>query len=460
MKLENNLGKDDIKQLVFRLAIPSMLAQFVSVMYSIVDRMYIGNIPEVGEIALAGVGICGPIVTLISSFASLVGIGGAPYMSIRLGEKNEDYAKQILANCFLMLSGLSVVLTIVFLLLKSHLLQWFGASAVTFPYANSYMTIYVAGTAFAILSLGMNQFIICQGYSLTGMKSVVLGAVVNIVLDPIFIFVFNMGVQGAALATVISQLASCIYVLRFLFSDKIPVKITFKGYSWPICQRVLQLGFSPFFIIAFDNILIITMNTVLQKYGGPGEGDMLVTCATVIQSFMLMVTMPLGGISGGTQPVVAFNFGAKDRKRVLKGQRETVKLALLFTTVMFILANTASVYFVRIFTKNPEYIKLCVWGIRIYTLGIIPLGAQYTIVDGFIAMGEAKLAMFLSFFRKFLYFGCVFVLPMVWGARSTFYTEPIVDFAGPALSILLYIFCIKRILDNRMNAKVAVVKKK
>lgn len=454
MKLENNLGKDDIKTLVLRLAIPSMMAQFVSVLYSIVDRMYIGNIPEVGELALAGVGICGPIVTLISSFASLIGIGGAPYMSIRLGEKKEDLAKQILANCFLMLSGLSVVLTIVFLLLKSRLLLWFGASSVTFPYANAYMTIYVAGTAFAILSLGMNQFIICQGFALTGMKSVVLGAVINIILDPIFIFVFHMGVQGAALATVISQMASCAYVLRFLFGDKPPVRITFGDYSWPVCRRVLQLGFSPFFIIAFDNILIITMNTVLQRYGGPEEGDMLVTCATVIQSFMLIVTMPLSGISGGTQPVVAFNFGARDRKRVLKGQRETVKLALLFTTLMFIAANTVSVYFVRIFTKNPEYINLCVWGIRVYTLGVIPLGAQYTIVDGFIAMGEAKLAMFLSFFRKFLYFGCVFILPVIWGARAAFYTEPIVDFAGPALSILLYLLCIRKILDRRMNAAV------
>ena len=231
MRLENDLGHDRIRQLVFRLAIPSMLAQFVSVLYSIVDRMYIGNIAEVGELALAGVGVCGPIVTLVSSFSSLIGFGGAPLLSIRMGEKNQEEAKKVLANGFMMLFVISLILTAVSLLVKDQLLMWFGASEVTFPYADQSITVYLMGTVFALLSTGMNQFIICQGFAKIGMKSVMLGAVLNLVLDPIFIFTFHMGAAGGALATVISQACSAAYVLRFLFGSQVPVRITFGGYS-------------------------------------------------------------------------------------------------------------------------------------------------------------------------------------------------------------------------------------
>lgn len=242
MKMENDLGNDDIRLLVFRIAIPSMLAQFVNVLYSIVDRMFVGNIPEVGELALAGAGICGPIVTLLSSFATWIGIGGAPLLSIKLGENNEKEAKQILANCFIMLSVLAVILTGFFLITKDRLLLIFGASEATFPYANDYLTVYVIGTIFAILSLGLNQFIIAQGYAKKGMFSVILGAVCNIILDPIFIFGFGMGVKGAAIATVISQLASFLYVITFLCGKKVPIPITFQGYSFKVMKRVLIMG--------------------------------------------------------------------------------------------------------------------------------------------------------------------------------------------------------------------------
>lgn len=448
MKIENDLGKDDIKKLVIRIALPSMLAQFINVLYSVVDRMYIGNIAGFGELALAGVGICGPIVTMISAFASLVGIGGSPLMSIRMGEGNEKEAKKILANSFLMLAVISVITTVAALLLKNRLLMWFGASETIFPYANEYITIYLMGTIFALMAVGMNQFIICQGFAKVGMKSVTLGAVINIILDPIFIFGLHMGVAGAALATVLSQFFSCIFVLMFLFGKKVPIRIGFGGYEWRIIRKITVLGMTPFLIIAFDNVLIIALNAALQHYGG-AEGDKLLTCATIVQSFMLMVTMPLGGITGGTEPILGYNFGAKRSDRVLSAQKYIVSLALVFTTIMFAVSQTLPYYFARIFTQNEEYISLTVWAIRIYTLGIIPLALQYTVVDGFTGMGVASVAIFLSMFRKVLYLGGVFGLPILFSVTSIFYTEMISDFGGTAMSVAVYLLVIRKILRRR-----------
>ena len=450
MKIENDLGRDDVRLLVMRIAIPSMLAQFVSVLYSVVDRMYIGNIPEIGETALAGVGVCGPIVTLITAFGSLVGVGGAPLMSIRLGEKDEKGASQILANCFLLLSAISLIIMAAALLLKNRLLVWFGASEAIFPYANDYITIYLLGTIFALLSIGMNQFIICQGFAKVAMKSVMLGAGVNIVLDPVFIFGFDMGVKGGALATVISQMASAAFVLAFLFGKRVPIRITFGNYQWRIMRKVIFLGLSPFLIVAFDNVLVIAMNASLQHYGGP-EGDMLLTCNTIVQSFMLMVTMPLGGITGGTQSILGYNFGARRSDRVLAAQQWIVTLALIFTAVMFIIAQAVPQYFVRIFTREPEYVELTVWAIRVFTLGIIPLSIQYGIVDGYTGMGIAPIAISLSAFRKTLYLLGVFLIPMIFGVRAVFYTEPFSDFLGTAVSIAVYLLTMKKILRRREN---------
>ena len=288
MKIENDLGRDDICQLVLRLAIPSMLAQFINVLYSVVDRIYIGNIPVIGETALAGVGVSGPIVTLISAFAYLVGVGGSPLMSIRMGEGQNEKAKKILANSFWMLVGLSAVLTLVLFVFKREILTRFGASEAILPYAESYFTIYLLGTVFALLSIGMNQFIICQGFARIGMISVALGAVTNIVLDPVFIFVFDMGVAGAAFATVLSQFASAAFVLRFLRGNRVLLRLEFECPQVKTVCKIALMGLSPFLIIAFDNVLIISLNTVIQMYGG-AEADML---STIVQSFMLIVTMP------------------------------------------------------------------------------------------------------------------------------------------------------------------------
>ena len=449
MKRENDLGRDPIRSLVLRVALPSMLAQFVSVFYSIVDRMYIGNIPEIGDTALAGVGICGPIVTVVGAFAFLVGVGGAPLMSIKLGEGDRNAAERILANCFLMLLVLSAVLTAVSLLLRENLLMWFGASAVTFPYADAYITIYLMGTVFALMSSGLNQFIVCQGFANDGMRSVMLGAVLNIVLDPVFIFLFDMGVRGAALATVLSQMASCAYVLLFLFGRRPPVRITFGGYSIKTVRSILTVGLTSFIIIAMDNVMIIAMNTILQHYGGAGEGDMLVTCATIMQSFMLMITMPLGGITGGTQSILGFNYGARRPDRVLEAQKYIVLLCILFTTVFFLVAQLIPQVFVLIFTRDPEYVAMASRAIRIFTLGVIPLGVQYTIVDGFTGMGVVRASLPLSFWRKGLYFVSLFVLPAYFGAQAVFFTGPIADFGGTIVSVLVYLLTIKRILNKR-----------
>ena len=449
----NDLGRDDIKQLVLRVALPSMLAQFVSVLYSIVDRMYIGNIPEIGDTALAGVGICGPIVNLVGAFAFLVGVGGAPLMSIKLGEGDREGAQRILSNCFLMLAALSALLTALALVWRERLLMWFGASALTFPYAKDYITIYLLGTVFALMSSGLNQFIVCQGFANTGMRSVLLGAVLNIILDPIFIFSLGMGVKGAALATVLSQMASCTYVLLFLFGQRPPIRITFGGYQLKVVRSVLTVGFTSFLIIAIDNGMIIAMNAVLQRYGGPGQGDILITCCTIMQSFMLMVTMPLGGITGGTQSILGFNYGARRPDRVLKAQKYIILLCVSFTALLFLFAQLAPHLFVLIFTRETEYVALASRAIRIYTLGIIPLGIQYEIVDGFTGLGVVQAALPLSFWRTLIYFVSLFALPAAFGAEAVFFTGPISDFGGALVSVVVYLLTIRKILNKRSPAE-------
>ena len=436
MKSSADLGRDSVSSLVLRLAIPAMIAQFVNVLYSIIDRMYIGHIPSIGAQALAGVGVCGPIVTLLTSFGTLVGLGGSILMGIRMGEKNYKKAKQILSNSFLLLCVFSLILTIAFLLLKDQLLMWFGASELTFPYANTYMTIYTAGTFFALMAAGLNYFINCQGFPMIGMATVLIGAVSNIILDPVFIFVFHMDVAGAAIATVISQFASCVFALCFLLGKKIHVKISFGNYSSKVMGRILYLGFSP-------------LNTVLQKYGGPSEGDMLITCATIAQSYLLMITSPMIGISGGTQAILSYNYGAKQTKRVKQAEKHILILMLCFTTFMFLISQFAPQYFVRLFTSESAYTECSIWAIRIYTMMIIPLSFQYVFVDGLTAMERTKTALALSVFRKGLFVICTFVLPALFTAKAAFYAEPIADIASSILSTTVFLLIINKHLTKR-----------
>ena len=438
MKRTNDLGRDPILPLVLKLAIPTMLAQLVSVLYSIVDRMYIGNIPAVGDLALAGVGVCGPIVTLVASFASLVGLGGSPIMAMRMGEGNREEAHSILWNCFALLTGLSLALTAVFLLLKDLLLMWFGASPATFPYADQYLTIYLSGTFFALLSTGMNSFLICQGFSGLGMATVMLGAVMNIILDPIFIFALDMGVAGAALASVLSQAASCAFVLWSLLRNKTPVPLRKRPLSWPVAKRALTFGLSPFLIIATDSILLIILNSVLQRYGGPGEGDALVTCATIVQSYFLLITMPMGGITLGCQPIISFNYGAGQTDRIRKAMKCIVGLCLLFCAFMLLMTHLASPLFVSLFTKSEILAPRSVRLIKVFTMGILFLGVQYPLVDETTALGQVRMALFCSLFRKGIFTAALFLLPFFFGAEATFFAEPLADVVAATNTTILF----------------------
>ena len=448
MARTNDLGRDAIAPLVLRIAIPSMLAQFVSVFYSIIDRIFVSSIPAVGDLALAGLGVCGPVVTMVASFAFLIGIGGTPLMGISLGERNPQRAQQIMANCFAMLLVLAVVLTGVVYLLREPMLRLFGASDITYQYAEAYFTVYIAGTVFALLSTGMNQFIIAQGYAKTGMLSVMIGTVLNIILDPVFIFVFDMGVRGAALATVVSQGVSTAFVLRFLFSRRSKIRITFGGYDASVMLRVLKLGFTPFAIIAVDNVMIIAMNALLQTYGG-AQGDILITVNTIAQSFMLVVTMPLGGISGGTQCILSYNYGACNSLRVQKAHRFIMTLCAGYNTVLFVLAHTCGPLFISLFTKDAVIAAEAFRAIKIVTIAIIPLGIQYAIIDGLTGMGQVQLSLPLSFWRKAVYFVSIFLLAKLCGAASVFYAEPISDILGPLVSIPVCFKALPKIMRHR-----------
>lgn len=453
MKKTTDLGKDKVPLLVLKLAVPSMIAQFVNVLYSTVDRMFIGNISEIGDVALAGVGVCGPIVTLLTSFGTLIGLGGSILMAMRMGAGRKKQAENILAHSFLLLVIFSALLTLIFLLVKDYLLNWFGASPATFPYAYSYMTIYTIGTFFALMAVGLNYFITCQGFPGVGMMTVIIGALTNIVLDPVFIFGFHMGVAGAAIATVIAQFVSCAFAFRFLTGKKIPIKITLlkrKYFSPVIVSRILTLGISPFLILATDSVILIVLNTVLQTYGGPEEGDLLITCATIVQSYMMLITGPMLGISSGTQAILSYNYGAKNIDRVKSAEKYILLLCLCFTTIMFLVSRTIPEYFISIFTRDPAQLDLCVWGIRVFTMMIIPLSFQYVFVDGFTALGRSKTALFLSVFRKGDYMLFTIVLPIFFGARSAFYAQPLADGIGAVMSSIAFLLIFKKHLEKRM----------
>ena len=455
MKHQTDLGKDRIPILVLKLAIPSMIAQFVTVLYSIIDRMFIGNIKEIGDAALAGVGVCGPIVTLLTSFGTLIGLGGSILMSMRMGAGRKKQAESILAHSFAMLVLFSAVLTILFLVSKKYLLNWFGASPVTFPYADAYLTIYTAGTFFALMAIGLNYFITCQGFPAVGMLTVLIGAVTNIILDPVFIFLLDMKVAGAAIATVIAQFASCAFAFCFLIGKKVPIRITLlkkQSFSPVIVQKILTLGISPFLILATDSVIIIVLNSVLQKFGRPSEGDILITCATIVQSFMMLITGPMLGISSGTQAILSYNYGAKEIKRVRKAEKYILILCLCFTTLMFVLSRIVPQYFIRIFTKDALQMELCTWGIGVFTLMIIPLSFQYVFVDGFTALGRSKTALFLSLSRKGNYMLFTILLPIFFGARSAFYAQPIADGIAAVMATVGFLLIFNKHLEKRANS--------
>ncbi len=428
-----DLGNGPVPKLVLSLAVPAMIAQFVNVLYSLIDRVYIGNIPGIGDLALAGVGVCGPIVTLLSSFGTLVGLGGSILMAIRMGEGDSGAARKVLGNCFLFLVGLSAVLTAGFLICREPLLRCFGASESTFVYADTYMTIYTAGTFFALMAVGLNYFITCQGYSTVGMAAVLIGAVANIILDPIFIFALDMGVAGAAVATVLSQFLSCAFNVWFLFC-KPPIRISFCRPDFRLMLRVAGMGFPPFLIMATDSLILIAMNAVLQHYGGPEQGDTLIACATIVQSCMSLITGPMLGISSGTQAIISYNYGACRSDRVRQAARCVLRMCLIFTVIMFALFQLLAGQIVRIFTSDTSLIDLSAWGLRVFTLAIIPLAVQYARVDGLTALARTRTSLALSLFRKGSFVAFTLILPAFLGAQAAFYAEPLADVISACVS--------------------------
>lgn len=445
MKRTVDLGKDNIFSLVLKLALPSMLAQFVNVLYNIVDRMFIGNIPNIGDIALAGVGVCSPIVTMLTSFGSLIGVGGSVYMATKMGRGDMQKAKEIMYNSFVCLLGLSFVLTIVFLFTKGYLLNWFGASSETFVYANQYVTIYTLGAVFAIFSLGMNYFITCQGFAGIAMFSVIIGALTNIVLDYVFVFKLGMEVPGAAWATVISQMLSCCWIMRFIFGKKIKIKVEKQPISAAVISRICKLGFSPFLILATDSIILIILNTVLQYHGGRDMGDKLISAATIVQSYMLMISGPLIGITTGTQAIISYNYGAQNRERVMTAVKYIMTLAVSFCAVMFVISRIAPQYFVLLFTQNERAVRLAKWSIQAYTLGIIIMALQYESVDALTALGKTKVSLFLSLFRKFTFVAMTLLLPILFSAQATFYAETVADSVCGLLSFYVFTNILKNL---------------
>lgn len=448
---ENSLGEDNIWRLLLKLTIPSMLAQFVNVFYGIVDRIFIGNIDGIGALALAGVGVTTPVITLLTSFAYLAGMGGAPLAAIKMGSGEKGDAEKILFNSFVLLSITAVILTAVFFGVKTPLLKLFGATENTIGYANEYMTYYLIGAIFAMLTLGLNTFITAQGFSKIAMASVLIGAVINIALDPIFIFVLKLDVKGAAIATVIAQFFSCVWVLAFLFGKKtfIRLKLRFKAFSLKFIKKILTLGISPFLIMCTESVIIIALNSVISRTAG-SNADIYLAAATIVVSFLQLVINPLGGITMGAQPLLSYNLGAGKIDRIRGTILRLFVLCFAFNAIMFTLAMTVPSYFSRIFTSDMDIIDAAALGIRINTAGLLLLAFQYAIVDSFTALNCPKYAVFLSLTRKLgIILPLTFLLPILTkNPILVFAAEPIADAIGGILSLITFYIFNKRVLPR------------
>lgn len=445
MKKTNDLGRDSIPSLVLKLAFPAMLAQLVNVLYTVIDRMFIGNIPLIGDIALAGIGTCGPIAEFIASWGNLIGVGGSVYMAMNMGEGNNKKAEQILSNSFTAIICLSVVLTSVFLLSKEQLLYWFGASSETFGYANQYLTIYTCGSVFAVTALGMNYFITCQGFPSIAMVSVIIGAITNIILDYVFVFTFNWQVAGAAFATVIAQACSCTWTMLFLFGTRIPIKIRKHKLSGQIISQTCKFGITPFIMYSTNSVIVIILNIVLQLHGGELMGDKLISAATIMQSYVLVILNPLGGITAGTQAIISYNYGAKNYARVKSAIIYICGMAVAFCTVMFIATRFVPRYFVSFFTQDAEIARLAGWGITAYTMGLIPLALHYEATDALTALGWSKTALAMSAWRKITFVILVCVIPMFAAPEMTFIAQSVADIFCGLINTIIFVAIIKRI---------------
>lgn len=416
---------------ILRLAVPMTLAQLINVLYNIVDRIYIGHIPNTSTDALTGIGLTLPVITIITAFANLFGMGGAPLFSIARGAKEPEKASQIMGNSFSMLLLSGSLLAIFCYIFKRPLLYLFGASDVTYPYADAYITLYLLGTLFVMISLGMNNFINAQGFGMTGMLTVSIGAVLNLLFDPLFIFVFGMGIRGAALATIISQGISALWVLRFLTGPKALIRLSAKTMTLklPLIKEITALGLSGFVMAVTNGAVQIICNATLKQYGG----DLYVGIMTVINSVREITTIPVTGLSNGAQPVISFNYGAKKYGRVKSAIKLTTVFSIIFTFVVWALIFFFPHFFIHLFSSEPDLLREGIPAMHLYFFGIFMMALQFAGQSTFVALGRSKQAVFFSLLRK-----AIIVIPLtLWlpsvaglGTAGVFLAEPISNFIG------------------------------
>lgn len=428
---EKDFSKGSVAANILRLAIPMTLAQLINVLYNVVDRAYIGHIPGTSTDALTGVGLTLPIITIVTAFANLFGMGGAPLFSIARGAKEPEKAERIMGNSFSMLLMSGSLLSAACYIFRRPLLYLFGASDTTYPYAESYITLYLLGTLFVMISLGMNNFINAQGFGITGMLTVSIGAALNLLLDPLFIFVFRMGVRGAALATILSQGISALWVLRFLLGTKALVRLSAKSMalSLPLIKEITALGLSGFVMAVTNGSVQIICNATLQRYGG----DLYVGIMTVVNSVREVVTIPVTGLSNGAQPVMSFNYGAKKYSRVKSAIKLTTAFSIVFTFIMWALIFFFPHLFIRPFSNEAALIQEGVPAMHLYFFGIFLMALQFSGQSAFVALGKSKQAVFFSLLRK-----AVIVIPLTLclpavgglGTDGVFLAEPISNLIG------------------------------
>lgn len=449
MENKEFLGTEPIGKLLFKLAVPTVIAQIINMLYNIVDRIYIGHMPGNGSLALTGVGVCMPIILIVSAFAALVSSGGAPRASISMGQGKYDKAESILGECFFLQVIISIVLTIVLLVFGRSFLLAFGASENTIGYATSYMRIYALGTIFVQLTLGMNAFITAQGFAKTGMLTVLIGAVCNIILDPIMIFVLNLGVSGAALATIISQGISTIWVLSFLKSNKSNVRLKkeYMKLEKDVIVPCITLGLATFIMQASESIISVCFNSSLQKYGG----DIAVGAMTILSSVMQLAMLPMQGIGQGAQPIASYNFGAKNKERV----KETFKLLLIssfsYSTLLWLFIMTCPKLFASIFSPDAVLIDYTANALRIYCASLFLFGIQIACQMIFVSIGNAMDSIIVAVLRKFvLLIPLIYIVPHFVSDATTgvFLAEPIADALAVAFTATLFFFEFRKALKK------------
>ena len=433
------LGSAPVGRLLLKLAAPAVVAQLVNLLYNIVDRIYIGHMPEVGTAALTGIGLCFPVVYLIGAFTMLVAQGGAPRAAIAMGAGDNEQAEKIMGGCFTCLVGTALVLTALFWAFGEPLLWLFGCSEDTIQYALPYMRIYSSGSLFVMMALGMNLFVTTQGFATVSMRTVIIGAVSNIILDPIFIYGLHMGVQGAALATVISQAVSGIWVVYFLMGKKTTLRLRRKCLrpSWKLMAPVLALGISPFVMQSTEALVNISFNSSLQQYGG----DIAVGAMVVASTVMQMVWIPAQGLGQGAQPIISYNYGARNAKRVKEAFFALLKVSCAFLASFWLLVQLFPGFFISIFNDNAALMETAVWTLRVYTAVLGLFGIQMSVQQTFMAIGKAKASLFIACLRKvILLIPLIFLLPRLIENKvlAVFLAEPVSDFISVTASAVTF----------------------